>query len=86
MKFRISTSICPMLIIFLLTLVPHAALADYDYFSDRISREHRDAGDVEDWIERGNATVTASPRFESGIRLAAWANESDKKKTTTNLR
>ena len=80
MKFRISTSICPMLIIFLLTLVSHAALADYeyDYFSDRISREHRDAGDVEDWIERGNATVTASPRFESGIRLAAWANESDK--------
>ena len=78
MKCRISTSICPMLIIFLLTLVSDAALADYDYFSDRISREHRDAGDVEDWIERGNATVTASPRFESGIRLAAWANESDK--------
>ena len=78
MKFRIPTSICPMLIIFLLTLMPHAALADYDYFSDRTSREHRDAGDVEDWIERGNATVTASPRFESGIRLTAWANESDK--------
>ena len=78
MKFRIPTAICPMLIIFLLTLMPHAALADYDYFSDRISREHRDAGDVEDWIERGNATVTASPRFENGIRLAAWANESDK--------
>lgn len=78
MKFRIPTSICPMLLIFLLTLMPHAALADYDYFSGRISREHRDAGDVEDWIERGNATVTASPRFESGIRLTAWANESDK--------
>ena len=78
MKFRIPTSICPMLIIFLLTLMPHAALADYDYFSDRTSREHRDAGDVEDWIERGNATVTASPRFESGIRLTAWANESAK--------
>ena len=78
MKFRIPTSICPMLIIFLLMLMPHAALADYDYFSDRISREHRDAGDVEDWIERGNATVTASPRFENGIRLTAWANESDK--------
>ena len=78
MKFRIPTSICPVLIIFLLTLMPHAALADYNYFSDRISREHRDAGDVEDWIERGNATVTASPRFDSGIRLTAWANESDK--------
>ncbi len=80
MKFRISTSICPMLTILLLMLMPHTALAqyDYDYFSDRISREHRDAGDVEDWVERGNATVTASPRFESGIRLTAWANESDK--------
>ena len=78
MKFRISTSICPMLIICLLTLIPHAALADYDYFSDRISREHRDAGDVEDWVERGNATVTASPRFDSGIRLTAWANEFDR--------
>ena len=76
MKFRIPTSICLMPIIFLLTFMPHAALADY--FSDRISREHRDAGDVEDWIERGNATVTASPRFDSGIRLTAWANESDK--------
>ena len=80
MKFRIPTSICPMLTILLLMLMPHTALAQYgyDYFSDRISREHRDAGDVEDWIERGNATVTASPRFESGIRLTAWANESDK--------
>ena len=82
MKFRIPTSIGPMLTILLLMLMPHTALAqynyDYDYFSDRISREHRDAGDVEDWIERGNATVTASPRFDSGIRLTAWANESDK--------
>ena len=78
MKFRIPTSICPMLTILLLMLMPHTALAQYDYFSDRISREHRDAGDVEDWVERGNATVTASPRFDNGIRLAAWANESDK--------
>ncbi len=77
MKFHIPTSIYPMLTVLLLTLMPHAALADYDYFSERISREHRDAGDVEDWIERGSATVTASPRFENGIRLAAWATEAD---------
>ena len=77
MKFHIPTSICPMLTILLLMLMPHTALADYDYFSDQTSREHRDAGDVEDWIERGNATVTASPSFENGIRLAAWAGESD---------
>ena len=86
MKILSPSSICPMLIIFLLTLMPHAALADYeyDYFSDRTSREHRDAGDVENWIERGNATVTASPRFENGIRLAAWASESDKSDTEEN--
>ena len=77
MKFHIPTSICPMLTIFLLMLMPHTVLADYDYFSDQTSREHRDAGDVEDWIERGNATVTASPSFENGIRLTAWASESD---------
>ena len=81
MKCHNPTPICLILTIFLLMLMPHAVLAnyeyDYNYFSDRISREHRDAGDVEDWIERGNATVTASPRFESGIRLTAWANESD---------
>ena len=83
MKFHIPFSIGPMLIILLLTLMPHAVLADYeyDYFSDRVSREHRDAGDVEDWIERGNATVTASPRFENGIRLTAWASESDEEES-----
>lgn len=79
MKLQVPFSICLLLTILLLILMPHAAPAqyDYDYFSDRLSREHRDAGDVEDWIERGNATVTASPRFESGVRLTAWANESE---------
>ncbi|HIE30366.1 TPA: hypothetical protein EYP66_24160 [Candidatus Poribacteria bacterium] len=49
---------------------------DYDYSrSDRISREHRDAGDVDDWIERGNSTVTTSPHFRDGIRLSAWASD-----------
>lgn len=81
MKFQVPSSICPLLTILILMLTPHIVPAqynyDYDHFSDRISREHRDAGDVEDWIERGNATVTASPRFENGIRLTAWASESD---------
>ena len=79
MKFQVPSSICPLLTILLLMLTPHTAPAQYGYdsgyFSDRTSREHRDAGDVEDWIERGNATVTASPRFENGIRLTAWASE-----------
>jgi hypothetical protein len=48
---------------------------EYDYLSDLLNREHRDAGNVDDWIERGNATVTASPSFENGIRLTAWAGE-----------
>jgi hypothetical protein len=35
----------------------------------------RDAADAEDWIERGRASVTDSPVFPDGIRLAAWAVE-----------
>ena len=49
--------------------------ADHDYYGDRLSREHRVASDVDEWIERGNATITASPRFEDGVRLTAWAND-----------
>ncbi len=48
--------------------------ADYGYYADRLSREHRVASDVDEWIERGNATITASPLFEDGMRLTAWAS------------
>jgi len=48
---------------------------DYDY--DRLSRERRPAARVDDWLERGNATVTLSPVFDDGIRVAAWANDSE---------
>jgi hypothetical protein len=77
MKFHIQVLIPLTITVFLLVLLTNTVQADheYDYFSDRLSREHRDAGDVEDWIERGNATVTASPRFEDGVRLTAWASE-----------
>lgn len=64
--------------LFLLSIIfVSAAYAEYqyDYFSDRVSREFRDGYDLEDWIERGNATVTASPRFADGVRLTAWAGE-----------
>ena len=56
---------------------PTAIQADYDYshYSDRLSREHRVGNDVDEWIERGNATINASPHFEEGARLTAWANE-----------
>jgi hypothetical protein len=56
-----------------------AGYYEYDYFytTDRMSREHRLAGDVDDWFERGNSTVTASPIFPEGIRLASWSSGSD---------
>ena len=74
MRFQI----LPVLIItFLLFSIANFSNADYeyDYFSDRLSREYRDAGDLEDWIERGNSTVTASPQFPNGVRLSAWETE-----------
>ena len=43
------------------------------YRPERLSREHRVGGEMDDWLERGNATVTLSPVFEDGIRVAAWA-------------
>jgi hypothetical protein len=35
--------------------------------------EQRRGYDVDDWIERGESSVTESPRFKDGIRLAARA-------------
>jgi hypothetical protein len=66
-----------LLSVFIVMALSNVANAEheYDYFGDRLSREHRDASDVDEWIERGNATITASPRFEDGIRLTAWASK-----------
>ena len=76
MKTRISTlSVVCLIICFVIAGVSIPANADYDYYGDRLSREHRLASDVDEWIERGNATITASPRFEDGVRLTAWAND-----------
>ncbi len=57
----------------LMGILAAVSYADYDYYADRLSREHRVASDVDEWIERGNATITASPLFEDGMRLTAWA-------------
>ena len=75
MKPRISilSAVCLISCFAIAGLLTPAA-ADYDYYADRLSREHRVANDVDEWIERGNATITASPRFEDGVRLTAWAN------------
>ena len=78
MKTRISilSAVCLISCFAIAGLLPPAA-ADYDYYADRLSREHRVANDVDEWIERGNATITASPRFEDGVRLTAWANAAE---------
>ena len=75
MKIRISTfrAVC-LTSCFLIVGLLSPIAADYDYYADRLSREHRVANEVDEWIERGNATITASPRFEDGVRLTAWAN------------
>ena len=76
MKTRISTlSVVCLISCFVIAGLSTLANADYDYYADRLSREHRVASDVDEWIERGNATITASPRFEDGVRLTAWAND-----------
>lgn len=76
MKTRISTlSVVCLISCFVIAGLSTLANADYDYYADRLSREHRIASDVDEWIERGNATITASPRFEDGVRLTAWAND-----------
>ncbi len=78
MKTRISilSAVCLISCFAIAELLVPAA-ADYDYYADRLSREHRVANDVDEWIERGNATITASPRFEDGVRLTAWANAAE---------
>ncbi len=76
MKTRISIlSVVCLISCFVIAGLSTPVNADYDYYGDRLSREHRVASDVDEWIERGNATITASPRFEDGVRLTAWAND-----------
>jgi hypothetical protein len=43
------------------------------YYGDRITSEYRRGYQVDDWIERGESSVTESPIFADGIRLASWA-------------
>ncbi|RKU21828.1 hypothetical protein C6499_20670 [Candidatus Poribacteria bacterium] len=76
MKTRISIlSVVCLISCFVIAGLATPANADHDYYADRLSREHRVASDVDEWIERGNATITASPRFEDGVRLTAWASD-----------
>ena len=51
---------------------------DYErtYRPERLSREHRLGAELDTWLERGNATVTLSPAFDDGMRVATWAEGS----------
>jgi len=47
----------------------------YDsYYGDRITNDYRRGYQTDDWVERGESSVTESPIFSDGIRLAAWAS------------
>ena len=61
--------------LFMLAIPAITQAYDYSSYSDRLSREHRAGNDVDEWIERGNATINASPHFEEGARLTAWASQ-----------
>ena len=61
--------------LFLLAIPAVTQAYDYSSYSDRLSREHRAGNDVDEWVERGNATINASPHFEDGARLTAWASQ-----------
>ncbi len=74
MKRILTLTIAGLLSCLLIGTLAAVSYADYGYYADRLSREHRVANDVDEWIERGNATITASPIFEDGMRLTAWAN------------
>ena len=42
-------------------------------YGDRVTSEYRRGYQVDDWVERGESSVTESPLFADGIRLSAWA-------------
>jgi hypothetical protein len=42
--------------------------------NEKITSEKRDGYKLNDWTERGSASVTNSPKIDDGIRLATWAN------------
>jgi len=83
-----STKILPAVILVLVfILVEQPAQADWGvsvygganspgnaYYGDRITSEYRRGYQVDDWVERGESSVTDSPVFDDGIRLTSWAS------------
>ena len=44
----------------------------YASYGDRLTSDYRRGFQVDDWLERGASSVTQSPVFTDGVRLAAW--------------
>ena len=64
MKTRISIlSVVCLISCFVIAGLPTLANADYDYYGDRLSREHRIASDVDEWIERGECDNYRQPQI-----------------------
>lgn len=47
----------------------------HSHRGDKITSEKRRGYQVDDWIERGSSSVTESPKFKDGIRLATWSTQ-----------
>lgn len=65
---RSATILAVMVMSLVFTFAGRAAFDRYGMIS-----EQRRGYEVDDWIERGESSVTESPRFKDGIRLAARA-------------
>lgn len=83
---HLMTVLPTMAFILVFTLAGQSAQADWgvsfygevssprsSYYGDRLTTEYRRGYQVDDWIERGSSSVTDSPVFTDGIRLASWA-------------
>ena len=46
----------------------------YTSTGDRLTSQERQGREADDWIERGASSVTDSPKFSQGVRLAAWSD------------
>ncbi len=51
---------------------PGRSYSSYRY-DNKIGTERRQGYQADDFVERGQASITESPLFDDGIRLAAWA-------------
>jgi hypothetical protein len=86
LKRRSITILPAITFVFILAFAGQSAQADwnvsfygevggpsYASYGDRITSEYRRGYQVDDWAERGASSVTESPIYADGIRLAAWA-------------